>query len=233
MTEAEWLASERAEKLLESLETRLTLRTTLLLGVACCRRAPLLAFFPEGRAAVDAAELLADGLLKPGERVRRQQAVREASEYALTLCPSDLAHMTPDNGAASYCAVEAAHFLINIEEPQVVGTSLELARDSIRYTEHHLRPRLSWEEHRIQCDLLRDIFGNPFRPVAFSPVWRTDTAVALARQMYEGRDFGAMPILADALQEAGCDSEDILDHCRGPGPHVRGCWVVDLVLGKE
>src|SRR5205823_12081645 len=84
-----------------------------------------------------------------------------------------------------------------------------------------------------QSDLLRDIFGNPFRPVAFSPSWRTDTAVSLARRMYESCEFSAMPILADALQDAGCDNADILDHCRGPGPHVRGCWVVDLVLGKE
>ncbi len=83
------------------------------------------------------------------------------------------------------------------------------------------------------CALLRCIFGNPFRPVTFSPSWRTSTAVALAAQMYDARDFGAMPILADALQDAGCDSADVLDHCRGPGPHVRGCWVVDLVLGKE
>ncbi|WP_232069714.1 hypothetical protein [Gemmata massiliana] len=81
--------------------------------------------------------------------------------------------------------------------------------------------------------LLRDIFGNPFRPVAFSPAWRTSIVVALAAQMYESRDFSTMPILADALQDAGCDNADMLDHCRGPGPHVRGCWVVDLVLGKE
>jgi hypothetical protein len=81
--------------------------------------------------------------------------------------------------------------------------------------------------------LLPDIFGNPYRPVAFAPEWRTDAAVALARGMYESREFGAMPILADALQDAGCASAEILDHCRGPGPHVRGCWVVDLVLGKE
>jgi hypothetical protein len=80
---------------------------------------------------------------------------------------------------------------------------------------------------------VREQFGNPFRPVAFSKSWRTDTAIALARQMYESRDFGAMPILADAIQEAGCDNDDILSHCRGDGPHVRGCWVVDLVLGKE
>jgi len=66
----------------------------------------------------------------------------------------------------------------------------------------------------------------------FSPQWRTSTAVTLAEQMYNSRDFAAMPILADAIQEAGCDNADILNHCRGNEPHVRGCWVVDLVLGK-
>ena len=88
-------------------------------------------------------------------------------------------------------------------------------------------------ESAAQAALLRDIFGNPFRPVAFSPAWRTDTAVALAQQMYDAREFGAMPILADALQNAGCDNDEVLTHCREGGPHVRGCWVVDLVLGKE
>ena len=79
--------------------------------------------------------------------------------------------------------------------------------------------------------LIRDIFGNPFRKTKFNEKWHTDTAVALARQMYESRDFGAMPILADALQDAGCDSEDILSHCRDTSlTHVRGCWVIDLVL---
>ncbi len=81
---------------------------------------------------------------------------------------------------------------------------------------------------------VRDVFGNPFRPVTFSPSWRTDTAVSLARTMFESREFGAMPVLADALQDAGCDSADVLDHCRdATQPHVRGCWVVDLVLGKN
>jgi hypothetical protein len=89
------------------------------------------------------------------------------------------------------------------------------------------------EKEAVQCELVRDIFGNPFRRVVFSSEWRTDTVVSLAKQMYDSRDFGAMPILADALQDAGCDSDDILSHCRGDGPHVRGCWVVDLVLGKE
>jgi hypothetical protein len=81
--------------------------------------------------------------------------------------------------------------------------------------------------------LLRELFGNPYRPAAVAPEWRTDTALALSRAMYDSRDFGAMPILADALQDAGCDNEDVLSHCRDAGAaHVRGCWVVDLVLGK-
>jgi hypothetical protein len=80
--------------------------------------------------------------------------------------------------------------------------------------------------------VMREIFGNPFRSVVFDPEWRTATSVALAHEMYDSRDFSAMPILADALQSAGCDNEDILNHCRGEGPHIRGCWVVDVVLGK-
>ncbi len=90
------------------------------------------------------------------------------------------------------------------------------------------------EELATQSAIIRDIFGNPFRPVTFNPAWRTDTAVSLAKQMYESQDFSAMPILADALQDAGCDSEEVLKHCRDAKQvHVRGCWVVDLVLGKE
>ncbi len=87
---------------------------------------------------------------------------------------------------------------------------------------------------REVANLIRDIVGNPFRPVKFDAVWRTSTAVALAAQMYDSREFSAMPILADALQDAGCDNDDILNHCRdATAAHVRGCWVVDLVLGKE
>jgi hypothetical protein len=90
-------------------------------------------------------------------------------------------------------------------------------------------------ESAFQAALVRDIFGNPFRPpVAFEPSWRTDTVLALAKQMYELREFGAMPILADALQDAGCDNDDILSHCRDTQlTHVRGCWVTDLVLDKQ
>jgi hypothetical protein len=79
---------------------------------------------------------------------------------------------------------------------------------------------------------LRDIFGNPFRPVTLDPTWRTPEVLLLARSLYEERRFEDMPVLADALEEAGCQNPDILAHCRQPGEHVRGCWVVDLLLGK-
>ncbi|MFO0826348.1 MAG: hypothetical protein U0792_25050 [Gemmataceae bacterium] len=89
------------------------------------------------------------------------------------------------------------------------------------------------KEHAETAHLVREIFGNPFRPVTPESEWLTSTVVQLARGIYDERDFTRMPILADALQDAGCDNADILDHCRGTSPHVRGCWVVDLVLGKS
>jgi hypothetical protein len=82
-------------------------------------------------------------------------------------------------------------------------------------------------------DLIYDIFGHPTHDERFDPAWRTSTAVALATQMYDARDFAAMSILADALQDAGCDNEDLLSHCRMDPHHVRGCWAVDGVLRKE
>ena len=84
-----------------------------------------------------------------------------------------------------------------------------------------------------QADLVRDLVGNPFRPIAVDTRWRTADVIGLARAVYEDRAFERMPLLADALMDAGCDDEQVLGHCRGDGPHVRGCWVVDLVLGKE
>jgi hypothetical protein len=81
--------------------------------------------------------------------------------------------------------------------------------------------------------ILHCIIGNPFRPVACDPSWRTPTAAALADAIYTDQAFDRLPILADALEEAGCDHPDVLAHCRGPGPHARGCWVVDMILGKS
>src|SRR5262249_43797709 len=91
-----------------------------------------------------------------------------------------------------------------------------------------------------QAALLRDIFGNPFHPVALDSAWPTSTALGLATAAYDDRllpagtlDPDRLAILSDALEDVGCDNGDLLSHLRGPGPHVRGCWVIDLLLGKE
>jgi len=91
------------------------------------------------------------------------------------------------------------------------------------------------DESDSQAALIHDIFGNPFRPVAVETswlAWNAGTVVKLAQAIYDDRAFDRLPILADALEDAGCTNADILEHCRGGGEHVRGCWVVDLLLGK-
>lgn len=91
-------------------------------------------------------------------------------------------------------------------------------------------------QRAIQCLILRDIFGNPFRSVSLNAAWLTwnDGSVRkIAQAIYDERAFDRLSILADALEEAGCTNQDILNHCRQPGDHMRGCWVVDLILGKE
>lgn len=87
-------------------------------------------------------------------------------------------------------------------------------------------------KRKDKLGLIRCVFGNPFHPVGFDPAWRTPSLTAVAQAIYAERRFADMPILADALEEAGCTSADILDHCRNGQEHVRGCWVVDLILGK-
>jgi hypothetical protein len=99
----------------------------------------------------------------------------------------------------------------------------------------------NWDEPvRAQTNLLRDIFGNPFRPVILDPAWRTADVLTLARAAYDERPLPAgtldparLALLTDALEEAGCSNTDILGHLRSPGPHIRGCWALDLVLGLE
>ena len=102
------------------------------------------------------------------------------------------------------------------------------------------RVRAIAEERSIQTDLLRCIFGNPFQAMEFDPAWVTATVASLAHAAYDERlepsyqlDHSRLAVLSDALEEAGCTDAAILDHLRSPGPHVRGCWVIDSILGKS
>jgi hypothetical protein len=89
------------------------------------------------------------------------------------------------------------------------------------------------QERAVQRALLSDVFGNPFRPVTLNPAWLTPTVKQLAQSIYDDKVFDRLPTVADALEDSGCDNADVLGHCRSGGEHVRGCWVVDLVLEKE
>jgi hypothetical protein len=99
-----------------------------------------------------------------------------------------------------------------------------------------IRSQETQAEWARQASLLRDVMGNPFRSVSINTCWLTwndRTIPKIAAGIYADRAFDSLPILADALEDAGCDNADLLAHCRGPGPHVRGCWAVDLILGKQ
>ena len=219
MTEAEWLACAEPKAILEFLDAKLFKRKLRLFGVSCCRH--VWEMFPNEtcRAAVEVAERFADGSATPQELTKVARLLRRQAFARGLDRPGQRARWI-------------AWQMVN--EP---WNSLDVSSGTIELLGQFATPgkkkSARKDENTRQCASLRDIFGTPFRSVAFSPEWRTDTVLSLASQMYESRDFSAMPILADALQDASCDSDDILNHCRGDGPHVRGCWVVDLVLGKE
>jgi hypothetical protein len=179
-------------------------------AVACCRRIWHLLGDDRSRAAVEVAERWADG-----------DASREELLVAFGEAEDATAEMR-GRGDAAYHAASAADDLVYGEKLGLYDSWLEA---SLVGTQD--RP-----EGPAQAALVRDIFGNPFRPVTMAAGWLTSTVASLARGVYEERTFQRLPILADALEEAGCRDGELLDHCRGEGPHARGCWAIDLILGK-
>ena len=222
MTESEWQATTSPFAMCAVPAVTENKRKTRLFGVACCRRLGRWFHAPQLNEAVSAAEAHADGALGLTELEKWNTAAVEAHRTAPK--PPGGSGFTPE-WQACYAVINTTHYDEHINPARLSMTVWRTAEQEGATPD---------ETQKWLCDLLRDIFGNPFRPVNFAPEWRTNTTVALARQMYESRDFSAMPILADALQDAGCDSDDILTHCRDPQQvHVRGCWVVDSVLGKS
>ena len=228
MTEAEWLAAPDLIQMIQFLRGRASDRKYRLFSVACCREHQDRLSDERSRYAVGVAERYADGGASEAELVAAERTARAAASELNQWCL-----------VAGTAAEAASHRVQPPEGPRIGGGMIEWYQDS-KYWEavpvFVLQGFSAYEaepmEHYL-VDLLRDIFGNPFHPVGILPEWCTDTVQTLARQTYAERDFSAMPILADALQDAGCDNADILEHCRGLGPHARGCWVVDLVLGKS
>lgn len=219
MTESQWLAHPYPPAMVQFVEAKVSARKLRLFACACARwtwESP-----PDGRylVAVETAERVADGEapaedLAAAYRAARRLSIEWSREHPddprkfILIAPADAAAKSPAD-AAFTAALDAGW------ESDADGWK----SDSPRYA--------------ALAELARDVFGNPFRTTLFCPEWRTEAAVTLARQMYEARDFTEMPALAERLQEAGCDNQDILAHCRRPGPHVRGCVVVDMVLNRR
>jgi len=203
--------------MLEFVCERITDRQSRLFACACCRQ--IWKFLDEEwmREAVVTMELFADGKVS-------EDVFEETATQALTKTRqfSDATERYYPGYGNAFSSV----YLTTRLDPCAVRMAYDRAAQ--------LYPGPIGEiEYGPYVILLRDIFGNPFRPVTLNPAWLTPKVTTLAQRIYNDRAFDRMPELADALQEAGCDNQDVLSHCRGPGPHVKGCWVVDLVLGKE
>lgn len=235
MTEQEWLQAADPVLLLNLLRGSWGKRKLRLFACSCCRRVEHLMTDSRSLRAVEMAERFADGVIdKERYPVRRsarlvgRDAVRNATRAA-------------GRAAAESLETKIEAFFQHIGQNAAAASAWSAAREiDPNYTDP-AKADAAWDaafttERSIQCHLLRCIFGNPFRSVALNPAWQTwhdGLLVSMAQQMYEGREFSAMPILADALEEAGCTDPDILGHCRLDDEHVRGCWVIDALLGKS
>jgi hypothetical protein len=243
MTEAEWLTATDPTPMLEYICKNTSNRKLRLFATTCCRRIAHVISDENIRLIVDVSEKYADGMNASLDsefhdsifsdfhdyRENRQVTVAEAIALSAVSC---LRQDLKCSDASQDSAFVVGHLelarqnLTKEEEERTVNSQGATVKNAII-------SRGRKQELKEQARLIRDIFGNPFRPVVVEPSWLTSTVLALTSQMYDSRDFSPMPILADALQDAGCDNEDILNHCRQPSEHVRGCWVVDLILGKS
>ena len=207
-------------------------RKLRLYACACCRHIWDLLLDERSRQAIDVAEQYADGLISEenlsiihdGSLSARRNIKKTFGGYSPIFNAARAADAIVGVSIESVLAAAGwvASALANQAVPDPASGDFDDAHEAV------------WYFKMVQaCPSLRDIFGNPFRPVTINPAWLTPKVTTLAQTIYNDRAFDRMPELADALQEAGCDNQDMLSHCRGPGPHVKGCWVVDLLLGKE
>ena len=244
MTEAEWLACNTPQPMLRQVWNSLNQLQRLRFAILACRRVRHVKIPLVIKRLVNIAEKII-------ERPRFQVGLnlQQDLEFALEAAQNELRqlfaldiptyqhfvgvvstfspHSTVDDFILGLTNLGAA--VAHVAEPYIV----------FKANDRGVPSDPAWQkvwqnELYTQSQLLRCIFGNPFQPVTLDPNWLTSDVVAMARGMYETRDFSAMPILADALQDAGCEQAGILDHCRDPhAMHVRGCWVADLLLGKR
>ena len=247
MTEEEWMASDDPNAVLSGLKqlTRerksiVSYRRSLLFSLACYRKRIERSVAPLARSVAEATDLFADGQddYTPLYRLwqEAEKAVRKAQKnyemvgdgwevLAYSFVAKILSVATPSISREQR-ATRATEAL-----ERVIGEVCKNAGEGQSGAQRKQAERVA---ARLLARGLREVFGNPFRPIAFDAAWRTSDVMALANGVYAERAFERMPILADALQDAGCDNADILAHLRDEtATHVRGCWALDLVVGKE
>ena len=231
----------RLDSIADFIQENASKRKLRLFAAACCRRIEHLLTDCVGRQAIEMAERIADGertgvqvlelansvwghaffYIDQGDEEKREYRV---GYHGLSAVYDSLQNVFPPTRRLTEC------------KPNVKKVAIQAAWATAHF-QRSGDDEIDWaafcQECKEQLSLLYDLFPNPFRPITIDPRWLTSTVVDLANTIYQDRAWDRMPLLADTLMDAGCDCEEIIAHCRSDGPHVRGCWVVDQLLGKK
>jgi hypothetical protein len=210
MTEEEWLNSTDPNQVFKHIARQPSPRTRQLFACACCRHVYWTRLPAEIQAVIEFSERYADGLATESELDR---ALRLASDYEESQHRERGSRLFSEMPPGARAATWAKH--------AIFGQAIFEPNDTSRLTRSHF---------------YREIYGNGFHAVTLDPSWldlNHGAVRQLAQSIYQERTFADLPFLADALEEAGCSDAVILDHLRSPWPHVRGCWALDLILGKS
>lgn len=233
MTEAEWQTATEPSRMLSFVSSSMSDtgtnsdRKLRLFACACCRRVWDELSDPRSRRAVEVAERHADGRATEEELEAASEAASAAwdEEYdwdaweRAVRGEEGMASPFPPSAAAYNAAIPVGWWggaPAFVSPDEIIRQSVPAGRD----------------EGAAQCALIREIFGNPFRPLSIDPACLTPRIVALSRAIYDDRDFSRMPTLGNELAATGCTDSELLHHCREPLAHARGCWALDAILGK-
>jgi hypothetical protein len=241
-TEADWELCDDPQRLLRFVGDRADARKLRLFACACVRELGGRVGDPRAAAALEVAERFDDGFATEWERHLAERSVQGVARHlgrhhrpgvAWAVAAAARHAVQRRNGAveAARCAAQAM-WLEASERCPPGGRPVGLL------TRNQYAAGLLAHEAmcRTQCDLLRDVCGGVVHPTVLAAdwlCWNDGVVVRIARSVYDERAFERLPILADALEDAGCNDARLLAHCRGPARHVRGCWVVDRLLGNE